>query len=183
MKRYVVHLMIAATLTSLTLPAEAQILGRSFGGAMGGAVLGSLVGGRKGAQTGAVIGGAVGVIRGVNERARQRAQAEAYQRQEAERQRIAQQQQQAEIERLKAQQAAQTAQPTSATPAPDGPNATLVIEIQKSLIRLGYDPGGVDGRLGPATVNAIKQYQAKKGLLEDGNASQALLTHLLRNGG
>lgn len=183
MKRYIAHLIIVAVLIGRVLPADAQILGRGFGGALGGVALGSLVGGRKGAQTDAIIGGTIGVIRGAGERSRQQAEAEAHQRQEAERQRIALEQQQAEIERLKAQQAAQAAQPVYAVPAPAGAGATLVVEVQKSLIRLGYDPGAVDGRLSPSTVNAIKQYQAKKGLLEDGNPSQALLVHMLRNGG
>ena len=183
MKRYILHLIIVAVLTGLVLPAGAQILGRGFGGALGGAALGSLVGGRKSAQAGAIIGGTIGVIRGAGERSRKQAEAEAHQRQEAERQRIAQKQQQAEIERLKAQQAAQTAPPVNAAPASPGADTTLVVEVQKSLIRLGYDPGAVDGKLSPSTVSAIKQYQAKKGLLEDGNPSQVLLVHMLRNGG
>ena len=175
MKRYIIHLIIVAALTGLSLPVEAQeVLGRGFGGAMGGAILGSLVGGKKGAKTGAIIGGSVGVLRGVSEKSRKQAISEANKRQIAERQHIAMEQQQAEIERLKAQQASQAA---------SGPDATLVIEIQKCLIRLGFDPGGVDGRMSPSTVNAIKQYQAKMGLLEDGHASQVLLKHMLRNGG
>ena len=167
----------------MVLSADAGVLRKGFGGALGGAALGSLIDGEDGAKKGAIIGGTVGVIRGASEKSRQRAEQEAIKRQEAERQRLAQEQQQAEIEQLKAQQAAQAAQATSAAPAPAGPDVTLVIEIQKSLIRLGFDPGGVDGKPSPKTVEAIKQYQAKKGLLEDGNPSQPLLAHMLKNGG
>ena len=183
------HLVICVCLAAITVPAQAQILGRGFGGALGGAALGSLVGGRDGARTGAIIGGAVGVIRGVSERARRQAEAEARQRQEAERQRIAQEQQQAEIARLQAQQAAAAAATSTsagggvAQDSATGGDFMLIIEIQKSLIRLGYDPGVVDGQLSPSTVNAIKGYQAAKGLLEDGRPSPQLLTHMVRNGG
>ena len=183
MRRLKEQLIIGVVLTAMVLPAKADIFGRGFGGALGGAALGSLVGGKKGAKKGAIIGGAIGVIRGADESSRQQAQAEAYQRQAAERQQIAQQQQQAQIERQKAQQATQAAALTNTSSAPSGADATLVNEIQKSLIRLGYNPGGVTGQLSAATVEAIKQYQAKQGLLEDGHVSQALLIHLLRNGG
>lgn len=178
MKKYIAHLIIIAVLTGLVQPAGAQILGKVFGGAMSGAALGSLVGGREDAQAGAIIGATIGVLHGASEKSRKQEEAEAHQRQEAERQQTAQVQQQAENERLKAQQAAQTAVSASA-----GAGASLVGDVQKSLIRLGYDPGAVDGTLSPSTANAIKQYQAKMGLLEDGTPSQALLAHMLKNGG
>lgn len=176
MNRRISQLIIGMTLAAMAVSAEAQVVGRGFGGALGGAALGSLVGGKKGAKTGAIIGGSVGVLRGVSERSRAQAEQEAYARQAAERQQLAQDQQQAELEQMKAQQAAQAASANA------GRDAT-VIEIQKSLIRLGFDPGDVDGNLSPKTVAAIKQYQSKNKLLEDGTPSQALLTHMLKNGG
>ncbi len=169
--------MIALSLAMATSVAtvDARPIGRAFGGAMRGAIFGSLVGGRDGARTGAAIGAGVGLVSGVAEESRRKAAAENSRHQYEERQRMMQQQQQVEIDRLKAQQAA----PVTA-PAYD-PN--LVTEVQKSLVRLGIDPGDIDGTLSPATVNAIKLYQAKKKLLEDGVPSQALLKHMLMNGG
>ena len=59
---------------------------------------------------------------------------------------------------------------------------TKCVETQKSLIRLGFEPGDI-GVSGPALTNAVKEYQKNKGLLETGELSQALLNHLLQNGG
>ena len=143
---------------------------------MKGADLGALVGDKDSAKKGAMIGGSVGLLRSVSEASREEAEREAYERQEAERQRIAAEQQQVGINRLKAEQAAQQA-------AGSDPNSVTVVEVQKSLIRLGFDPGPVNGVAGPETKAAVKQYQAQHGLLEDGNVSDALLTHLLKNGG
>ena len=61
-------------------------------------------------------------------------------------------------------------------------DAILVSETQRSLIRLGYDPGRV-GTMNPQTTEAIKAYQASKGLLETGRPSQELLTHMIKHGG
>ena len=54
----------------------------------------------------------------------------------------------------------------------------LVMEIQEELIEHGYDPGGIDGQLGPKTVAAIKAYQKAQGLWQTGKPSQHLLEHL-----
>ena len=51
---------------------------------------------------------------------------------------------------------------------------TLVRDIQDGLHRLGYDPGAVDGRLGPRTEEAIRHYQQDNGLAADGQPSAAL---------
>lgn len=151
---------------------QAQVLGRGFGGALGGAALGSLVGGREGAQAGALIGGVVGLARGAKEKKQMEAQREAYARQQAERERLQKEQQEAEMEHLKEQQTAQE-QFESGT----------VLEIQKSLMRMGFDPGNIDGQMQPATQNAILLYQRKFNLLETGKPSQELLKHMLQNGG
>ena len=42
------------------------------------------------------------------------------------------------------------------------------IELQKALLRAGYDPGPVDGRLGKKTRSAVKAFQKKNGLTADG---------------
>ena len=43
----------------------------------------------------------------------------------------------------------------------------------------GFDPGGVDGRMGPKTVAAIKAFQKARGLVPDGYPSLDVL-NLLR---
>ncbi len=60
---------------------------------------------------------------------------------------------------------------------PYGENST-VTNIQAGLQRLGYDPGPADGRLGPKTQAAIRQYEQDNGLLVDGQASPALWDHI-----
>ena len=153
-------------------PLQAQVLGRGFGGALGGAALGSLVGGRDGAQTGAIIGGVVGLAQGAKEKRQMEARKDAYARQQAERALIQKEQQQAEIERLKNQEAKQ-----------ESFESGTVLEVQKSLVRMGFDPGNIDGKMQPATENAIRLYQNKFKLLETGKPSQELLKHMLQNGG
>lgn len=48
-------------------------------------------------------------------------------------------------------------------------------ELQKKLISLGYDPGPVDGKVGPTTKKAIRAFQKKAGKPADGYANYALL--------
>ena len=151
---------------------QAQILGRGFGGALSGAALGSLVGGRDGAQTGAIIGGVIGLAKGAKEKKQMVAKHEAYARQQVERERLEKQQQEAELERNKKQEAKQ-----------ENFESGTVLEVQKSLMRTGFDPGNIDGKMQPATENAIRLYQIKHSLLETGKPSQELLKHMLQNGG
>lgn len=51
-------------------------------------------------------------------------------------------------------------------------------DLQWQLAVHGYDPGASDGRLGPRTVAAIRDYQADAGLPVDGRPSAQLLEHL-----
>ncbi|WP_425072388.1 lytic murein transglycosylase [Sagittula sp. S175] len=51
-------------------------------------------------------------------------------------------------------------------------------ELQARLTAVGFSTGGVDGRLGPNSVAAIRGYQARKGLVPDGYASMELLKKL-----
>jgi peptidoglycan hydrolase-like protein with peptidoglycan-binding domain len=55
---------------------------------------------------------------------------------------------------------------------------TLVADIQRDLGKLGYAPGPADGRMGPATDDAIRRYQADNHLLVDGRPSVELRQHL-----
>jgi len=51
-------------------------------------------------------------------------------------------------------------------------------EMQERLTRAGFDTQGVDGRVGPNTINAIRGYQKSRGLVPDGYASVALLNRM-----
>lgn len=50
----------------------------------------------------------------------------------------------------------------------------VVLDIQRSLTQLGYDPGPVDGLIGPKTRNAIRQIEQDYGIEPTGQASIAL---------
>lgn len=50
--------------------------------------------------------------------------------------------------------------------------------IQKRLKNLGWNPGPLDGAMGPRTRTAIREYQRRFGLKEAGRPTGALLDHL-----
>lgn len=52
------------------------------------------------------------------------------------------------------------------------------MEMQQLLSRRGFDVGEPDGRFGPKTRAAIRDFQARAGLVPDGFASQAVLVRL-----
>ncbi len=58
-------------------------------------------------------------------------------------------------------------------------HSSLVANAQSGLIELGYDPGPVDGVMGPRTSAAIREYQYDHGLPLDGQATPALEQHIL----
>ena len=62
-------------------------------------------------------------------------------------------------------------------------SSTLVLETQKALVTHGFDPGKIDGIFGANTRSAIEAYQRQNGLLVTGQASDALLKHMLENKG
>ena len=51
-------------------------------------------------------------------------------------------------------------------------------DLQLHLGKAGFDPQGVDGRIGPNTIAAVKAYQRANGLLPDGYASLEILDRL-----
>lgn len=51
-------------------------------------------------------------------------------------------------------------------------------ELQRRLTAGGFDTRGIDGRIGPLTINAVRAYQVASGLIPDGYASLNLLKRL-----
>lgn len=51
-------------------------------------------------------------------------------------------------------------------------------ELQDKLTLAGFDAGGVDGRIGPKTIAAVKAFQRATGLVPDGYPSPDILTRL-----
>ena len=54
----------------------------------------------------------------------------------------------------------------------------LIWLVQRVLKKLRYDPGPLDGKLGPRTVSAIESYQRDYDLAADGRPSRELLHHM-----
>jgi peptidoglycan hydrolase-like protein with peptidoglycan-binding domain len=59
-------------------------------------------------------------------------------------------------------------------------NQAAVSRVQAGLMKLGYDPGPIDGVKGGKTTQAIQAYQRDNGLLVDGRASHELAAHIDR---
>ena len=53
-------------------------------------------------------------------------------------------------------------------------------ELQERLTARGFDTGGVDGRVGPLTLAAVRDFQSRAGLTPDGYVSAELLQRLRR---
>lgn len=49
----------------------------------------------------------------------------------------------------------------------------IVKVVQKELLRRGFFPGTADGVYGPQTADAVRQFQAQKGLVADGEVGPA----------
>lgn len=56
--------------------------------------------------------------------------------------------------------------------------SNTVLELQRELNRLGFDAGPVDGLMGARTRGAIRAYQRDNNLLEDGQPTSSLLSHV-----
>ena len=57
-------------------------------------------------------------------------------------------------------------------------NGNAVLLLQQALNILGYSTGGMDGKFGPATLDAVEQFQRNNGLKVDGIAGSATQTLL-----
>lgn len=51
-------------------------------------------------------------------------------------------------------------------------------EVQRQLTKAGFNTHGVDGRIGPNTISAVRAFQIAHGLIPDGHASFSLLKRL-----
>jgi localization factor PodJL len=80
-----------------------------------------------------------------------------------------------------------SADANSVTPPPGGWDSDVVTEnerqvliktIQTLLADQGYDPGPADGRVGPKTVKAVKDYQRTAGVPPNGQIDNSLLASL-----
>lgn len=73
-------------------------------------------------------------------------------------------------------------QNTASVQAPQFSQQALTAQVQDYLMRLGLYPGPADGITGPLTKDAIRSYQRQHNLNPDGQANEALLSHMLANG-
>jgi peptidoglycan hydrolase-like protein with peptidoglycan-binding domain len=64
---------------------------------------------------------------------------------------------------------------TTLKPGDKGPQVTL---LQHALAHLGYPPGTIDGQYGPATTQAVKNFQTAHGLTADGVCGPKTITAL-----
>ncbi len=140
---------------------------RGLQGAIGGAIVGGAVKGGKGVLPGAAIGGVVGIIGGAIEEEHRRSKRK-YRR--------------ARRHNNNYRHTRATPRHRAHRPAP-AYDTELVADIQDSLLTLGYDPGPVDGVLGPKTVAAIEEYQNNYGLPLTGEPTAELHDHMVRQGG
>jgi hypothetical protein len=78
-----------------------------------------------------------------------------------------------------APEARQDALPRPATPARQQRVRSLSPrEVQATLQKKGFDTGGVDGKLGPRSIAAIKKFQKSKGLGVTGRLDAETMKHL-----
>ncbi|KXS54388.1 peptidoglycan-binding domain-containing protein [Marinobacter persicus] len=56
--------------------------------------------------------------------------------------------------------------------------ALSIVELQRTLGRKGYDPGPIDGILGPATTNAVRAFQEDHGLAITGTQNRETIKAL-----
>jgi peptidoglycan hydrolase-like protein with peptidoglycan-binding domain len=59
----------------------------------------------------------------------------------------------------------------------------IIQQVQRTLSRLGYKPGAVDGRLSPATARAIREFEVDQALPESGRISGPRVARLARLSG
>ena len=55
----------------------------------------------------------------------------------------------------------------------------LIMRVQRKLKRLGYDPGPIDGRLGPSTRAALRRFQRANNMPPTGEIEPGVMALLL----
>lgn len=75
------------------------------------------------------------------------------------------------------------ARPASPGPPPGqtGLPRRAVFEVQARLRSLGFNPGRIDGSVGPMTVGAVMHYQQNRGQVQTGQVDHRLLDELRRD--
>jgi peptidoglycan hydrolase-like protein with peptidoglycan-binding domain len=91
-------------------------------------------------------------------------------------------QSQAQGTQQNANQAAQNQPKESQTIAPDRLSRSQVRQVQLALERNGFQVGRRDGRWGPETTNALKQFQQSKSVQANGELDQQTIADLGLNG-
>lgn len=66
--------------------------------------------------------------------------------------------------------------------APGTPTSDFLKSLQLELKRAGYDPGVIDGKMGPTTRYALRQFQQAQGLHPTGTPDIPTMTRLLGRG-
>ena len=74
-------------------------------------------------------------------------------------------------------------EPQTTVTAPPLTDRESVRAAQTHLRSLGLNPGAIDGALGPNTRNALRRYQAQRGLTETGELTTSLLARLAADAG
>jgi|SRR5215831_20628536 len=72
----------------------------------------------------------------------------------------------------------------SGSPPPDARTSSsdFIQSLQRELKRAGYDPGVIDGKMGPSTRQALRRFQEAHGLSPTGDPDIPTLTNLLGHG-
>lgn len=73
-----------------------------------------------------------------------------------------------------------SAAPGTPLPPPTDKARRLIAGAQRLLLRLGYDPGPIDGQLTDPTRKAIRRFEGDMGLVPKGRVSGAVLSELAR---
>jgi Putative peptidoglycan binding domain len=66
----------------------------------------------------------------------------------------------------------------STTPSATSPRRDLIRQVQERLQTVGYNPGTIDGTMGPQTKNALLWFQNSKGIRPSGDLDEPTLNAL-----